>query len=182
MKKIKPSIFILIALLFCLVGCDSTTKQAVEQATKKYTKRSKFVYGERCHLKTQDALVKNLKDQGVYVIYWGDRIILNTPTEKLFNGRSLMFAEGATAILNNIAKLLLCYQKIAVKVTAYTDLLADKKSNQSFSGLQAEKITTYLSRRGIDSGFVFAVAGGRAKSAQRAGGSRRIEIATQKMP
>jgi len=164
---------------FSITACSKKTKSS--QST--FTPSAKIPpYGYLCPMNTRRDLISSLRQSGLKVVLWGDRIILTLPSDNFFNGRSLQVIPQSKVLLSQVAKLLACYQKEFVFVIAYTDLLSTDKLNKALSRLQAQEVMRYLEIYGANARVITAVGGGKTPVVDRAAGNRRIEVMTRKLP
>lgn len=138
-------------------------------------------------IQSHQSLVENLMYNGVEVVRVGDDIEIILPADKFFYPDSPNLNPNYYRVLNNVVRLLLCFDKVSVKVAAYTDNTGPWQRNLSLTRLQAQAVMNYLWTSGIDTRLIYAVGYGAASpiadNSTVAGqiANRRIEITLRKL-
>lgn len=133
-------------------------------------------------LSKQRTLVEELQSYGVLFFEVGDQITIVIPADVLFLPRSPMWNTKAFYILSKVIILVNRYEKLSVKVAAYTDSLGSPIRNKALSRQWAEDISHYFWKNGMDVRLLYAIGYGCEDSVatnQTAEGrkaNRRIEI------
>lgn len=133
-------------------------------------------------------LIERLRANGVQVIVLGDQISLTFPSERVFIGQTPASISSYNTVLNRIALLLRDYEKISVKVAAYTDAQECSERSLALTRAQARRIASYLWEQGVDARLLVAVGYGQTNpiaSNSTASGralNRRIEITLRQLP
>jgi outer membrane protein OmpA-like peptidoglycan-associated protein len=85
----------------------------------------------------------------------GDVFVLAIPKSKLFNKDSANFSANNNELLNNIAALLRCYEKVDVRVASY---ISDQNiyRAKSLARKEASQVVNYLWTKGIDARLAYA--------------------------
>jgi intracellular multiplication protein IcmN len=136
---------------------------------------------------SHQTLVDNLMYNGVQVIRVGDEIKIVLPADRFFYPFSANLNSNYFPILNRLVVLLRCFDKINVKVAAYTDDTQSWRRDLALTRLQAWMIMKYLWDSGIDARILYSVGYGNAfpianndtPLGQRM--NRRVEITLRKL-
>ena len=138
-------------------------------------------------ISAHQTLVDNLMYNGVQVIRVGDEIKIVLPADRFFYPDTANLNPNYFPVLNKLIVLLRCFDKINVKVSAYTDNIQSWRRDLSLTRLQAWMIMKYLWDSGIDArilysigyGSAFPIANNDTPLGQRM--NRRVEITLRKL-
>ncbi len=139
-------------------------------------------------LQQNQTLVQRIEDQGVKVVTVGDNVLLILPADKFFQPDSPNRIQMSDTTLNDIAGLLRGYEKVTVKVAAYSDTTCSPQRALALTQQQAQNVVDYLWARGIDTRIIFAKGYGSGHpisnnwSAYGRAQNRRIEITLRLLP
>lgn len=100
---------------------------------------------------TKKSIVKELQNQNIQYVEYGDTITLIVPTDKYFVFNSPRLNEVCYPGLNNIAKLIKLYPPTPVYVAGFTDNVGSSQHKQKMSQAQAETMMSYLWAQGVAS-------------------------------
>ncbi len=153
---------------------------------------SHWTYTKQTTAELRQNYIHALKGKGARVIKLGETVRIVVPTDNLFmyNSANLQ-SRGARSILKTAAKLMKTYQKVSVKVAAYSDNIphrGPKHRKQALTTRQAQVVASYLWSRGIDARMVYAKGYSKRRSvAWNATGwgrtiNRRVEISFRFYP
>lgn len=135
-------IFLIILLLISLVGCANENSE-FEPAPKPHDPAVWLLF--------------NLDDYIVQKpVKRGDFFILAIPRSDLFNRDSANFTSGSEKILNNVSSLMLCYDKLDVKVMSY--IFGENQNifrGKSLARKQSNQVVDYLWDKGIDARLAY---------------------------
>ncbi|WP_367607061.1 C-OmpA-like family protein CmpA [Legionella sp. W05-934-2] len=131
---------------------------------------------------SESYIIRQLENQSIQYIQYGDTHTLIIPTDKYFLINSANINDLAYPGLNNVAKLLNKYPDSQVFVAGFTDDIGSKLHQRKMSQAQAEAMLTFLWAYGISAqcldaegyGQKFAV--GDNKLIHGSAYNRRIEI------
>lgn len=98
---------------------------------------------------SEPAIIKQLEDQSVQYVQYGDTHTLIVPTDKYYLVNSATLNDLAYPGLNNIAKLLLKYPHSQVFVAGFTDEVGSKLHRHKMSQARAEAMLTFLWANGV---------------------------------
>jgi len=102
----------------------------------------------------EKALGEELRGTGVQVRREGDNLRLIMPGNITFSsGRSEIRADFYP-VLNSVGKVLVKFEKTAIKISGHTDSTGSATTNQSLSEQRASSVGQYLIGRGIKAGRV----------------------------
>lgn len=93
---------------------------------------------------TKNALLKELQDQDIQFIQYGDTLTLVVPTDKYFLFDSPHLKEICYPGLNNIIKLIKYYPNTPIFVAGFTDDVGTRHHKKMLSQAQAETMLTFL--------------------------------------
>ena len=139
-------------------------------------------YGEFCSQQTQCKLITALRNDGVSVYFYGDNIYLFVLTQNLFGDRQTFVKPDGGKVLDDIARLLSCYQKVSVRVTGFSGDLTAKEENIVLSKQQADAVVEYLWSKCIKARVIYARGGAIAAFNQHMSGQNHIMIETRRLP
>jgi hypothetical protein len=108
----------------------------------------------------------------------GDFIDITIPAEEIFSGNTENELKTPNTTLDNLGKLLQCYQKITVQVIVHTHRFEDAAANKMLEKEQGEAILNYFDKHDMDARFIVI------QSAEDHFATRQdfIEITTQRLP
>ena len=92
----------------------------------------------------QHALIKELSDQDIEYIAYGDTITLIVPTDRYFIANTPQLNDICYPGLNNIIRLLKYYPNNPVYVAGFTDNIGTRYHKKMLSQAQAETMITFL--------------------------------------
>ncbi len=98
---------------------------------------------------SESAIIKELEDQCVQYVQYGDTHTLIVPTDKYFVINSATLNDLAYPGLINIKKLLFKYPHSQIFVAGFTDDIGSKMHRRKLSQAQAEAMLTFLWANGI---------------------------------
>jgi outer membrane protein OmpA-like peptidoglycan-associated protein len=134
----------------------------------------------------QAYIVKQLEDEDIQFVEYGDTMTLVIPTDSYFenNSSNLNEISGVYQGLNNVVKLLRKYPKSnPINVAGFTDDSGDSDSQKILTQGQAETIATYLWANGIAATTTLKTEGygnnysvGSNQSTHSSSYNRRVEI------
>lgn len=105
---------------------------------------------------SKTGIIKELEDQCVQYVQYGDTRTLLVPTDKYFLYGSPRLNELAYPGLANIVKLLSFYPQSTVFVAGFTDDIGSKTRKQKLTQAQAEAMLTLLWANGIKAELLHA--------------------------
>lgn len=108
------------------------------------------------YIDSQTTLQDKLINRGANVIVLGDQVMIVMNSSRLFNGMTPDLKQTAYSTLDAMAQYINSYQKMLVKVAAYTDDVGDTRVNKIISQKQAEAITKYFTALGMDARLLVA--------------------------
>ena len=132
--------------------------------------------------------VQQLRDAGVQVIQLGETMRFVLLSSKLFNPDSANVRNSYRPVLRTLAKLLRLYDKVNVKIAAYTDNGGEIKRQQALTTRQAQVVASFLWACGIDARLEYAVGYNRQNpvgwngSLRGRNNNRRVEISFRFYP
>lgn len=132
-------------------------------------------------------LVEDLLYNGVQVIRVGDDVKIILPSDRFFYPQSSNLNPNYFPLLSEVAELLDSFDKISVRIAAYSGDEGDWRRNLSLTRLQAHTMLNYFVNAGIDARLVYAVGCGNAmpiateESAVGQSMNRRVEITLRKL-
>lgn len=91
-----------------------------------------------------------LSGSGVQVIREGDNIRLQLPGEITFATNSATIAQNFYPVLNDVAKVLVKYEKTTLLIEGHTDNTGAAEYNQQLSMNRASAVRNYLSTQAVD--------------------------------
>jgi len=136
----------------------------------------------------QQKYIKTLSYDDVQAVQLGETLRLIIPSDHLFNPDSANLQGDYRSTLVNIAKLLKTYNKVNVQVVAYTDNHSDRKRKIALTTRQAEVVSSFLWKQGIDARLLYSEGYGYLNpvdsnnTAEGRINNRRIEISFQFHP
>ncbi len=145
---------------------------------------------EPCSKSRQLALISYLHMHGVEVINVGEDFRVIIPSDLLFKPYSANFNCDYLPVIDGLAKLMWCFDKIDGMVAGFTDCCGEDQRNLMLSQLQAENVAKYLWRQGVDTrllhsrgfGVEYPIARQSLKNLYGRARNRRIEILFRHIP
>lgn len=107
-------------------------------------------------IESNQTLVQELLYAGVQIVRVGDDIRIILPSDRFFKKDSANLNPAYQATLSKVIIFIRAFQKVEVKVSAYTDNTGSWQRNLSLSQLQAKVIAYYLWRGNIDARILLA--------------------------
>ena len=130
-----------------------------------------------------------LTNRNVTVVVLGDQILIEIPSQHMFNAMTAELNPYAYSTLDMVVQLIARYPNMSVKVAAYTNAIGPKRINLALSQEQAAAVAKYLWRRGINTRLLSAVGYGGTNLVEKDsdddwghGENYRIEITLEKLP
>ncbi|OGT52826.1 MAG: hypothetical protein A3F17_05395 [Gammaproteobacteria bacterium RIFCSPHIGHO2_12_FULL_41_15] len=126
--------------------------------------------------------LNELRSDGVQVISLGETLRFVLSSDDLFNPGSANLKAGATGTLQTLARLVSTYDKVNIRIAAYTDNVGNAEQQRALTTRQAEVVSSFLWVQGIEARLEYAVGLGRAEpiasNSTSAGrhDNRRVEI------
>ena len=96
------------------------------------------------HKNSKKAIIKELNQQDIEFVQYGDTLTLIVPTDKYFEFNSPRLNELCYPGLINIIRLLKFYPCSPVYVAAFTDDIGSRRHKKKLSQAQAEAMLTFL--------------------------------------
>lgn len=101
--------------------------------------------------------IHQLRDNDVQVIKLGQTMRIVLFTDYLFNPNSANMQQRYRPVMRTLARLMHTYDKVTVKVAAYTNSGNNMKRAQALTTRQAQVVARYLWSRGINARLEYAV-------------------------
>lgn len=98
---------------------------------------------------SEPSIIKQLENQSIQYIQYGDTHTLIIPTDKYYLVNSANLNELAYPGLNNVMRLLLKYPHSQIYVAGFTDDIGSKRHQRKMSQARAEAMLTFLWANGI---------------------------------
>lgn len=139
------------------------------------------------YIDSNTSLQDQLDNRGVNIIVLGDQVLIVIPSARLFNPMSASINPSAYSTLSLVAKYINSYDKMLVKVSAYTNDLGSQSVNLSLSEQQAKAVAKYLLASGLDARLLYAAGYGGThlvdsnKTVWDGSDNYRIEITLEKL-
>lgn len=136
----------------------------------------------------RDTYIQELRDSGVQVIQLGETLRFVVPSDGVFNPGSANLIDNFRPTLKMLAHLMRTYDKVNVKVAAYTDNSETINHQQALTTRQAQVIASYLWAHGVDARLEYAVGYNRKNPVDSNGSdggrhnNRRVEISFRFYP
>lgn len=140
-----------------------------------------------CLEKDPDLLCK-VRHHQIQIERMGDNVLLILPSDHFFYGKSTHLNPNSYPALCDVIALINCFEKMEVRVVAYTDNGGCVEENNNLSRQQATNLASYLWQHGLDARFVYPAGNGQycpiANPCDAKGRSqnRRIEITLTHLP
>jgi outer membrane protein OmpA-like peptidoglycan-associated protein len=142
-----------------------------------------------CTLQERNRRIAYLTEHGVKIIHVGETITVVLPSDKLFHPGSSNLSPCYLPVLRVASDFIFCYEKMTVRVAAYTDgLCSSPRRDSALTQMQAEAVASALWCNGIDARLLCAVGCGSDSpiasniTAQGQLQNRRIEICFRYIP
>ncbi len=132
--------------------------------------------------------IRQLELNNVQVIHLGETMRLVLRSDDMFQPDSANLRDCARQTLVTVAQLLRLYEKVNVKVAAYTDEQGKYDRQQALTTRQAQVISTFLWSHGVDARLMYAVGFNRLNAVDWNGSAtgrsmnRRVEISFSYFP
>ena len=115
-----------------------------------------------CTIPERNRRIAYLTQHGVKIIQVGETITIVLPSDRLFYPDSANFNPCFLPILKVASDYIFCYEKISVKIGAYSDNNCSPFRNQILNQAQAQAVAKALWCNGIDARLLVAVGYGEA--------------------
>ena len=106
---------------------------------------------------TRRNYIEQLRANGVQVIKLGQTMRIVVLADYLFNPDSANIQRSYRPVMLTLARLMQTYDKVTVKVAAYTSAGNNIKRAQALTTRQAQVVASYLWSRGIDARLTYAL-------------------------
>lgn len=132
-------------------------------------------------------LEDDLRNRGVNLVELGDQLMIVIPSARLFSPMASQIRPEAFTTLYLVTKYINRFNKILVKIAAYTNDTGSPRVDISLSNEQAQSIAKFFLADGIDARLLYAVGYGGTHLVSRnaltwgASDNYRIEITLEKM-
>lgn len=139
------------------------------------------------YIDSEASLKDKLENRGATVIVLGDQIMIVMPSSRLFQPQSAELKADGYDTLGLVAGYVNSYNKMLVKVAAYTDRGGSKRIDLALSQQQAEQIERVLVLTGIDARVLYGVGYGPVRMVEQSSTgwsdneNYRIEITLEKL-
>lgn len=141
------------------------------------------------YLDSHATLKDKLANRNVTVVVLGDQILIEIPSQSLFNAMTAELSPYAYSTLDMVAQYINRYANMSVKISAYTNAMGPERINRALSQEQAESVMKYLWRRGINTRLLSAAGYGGTHLVDtnttmdwEHGENYRVEITLEKLP
>ncbi|KTD75543.1 type IVB secretion system protein IcmN/DotK [Legionella waltersii] len=127
-------------------------------------------------------LMNSLNKRGIKVVTVGQNYMISIPASAIFADQSPKINWGSYPLLNQIAKFLLQFRKVAITITSYSSKYVSVQRERALTLARSRVVADYLWSQGVDSRFIFTEGLGSDKpiTAYTEGGDQspnaRIEI------
>jgi flagellar motor protein MotB len=135
-----------------------------------------------CCLAKDPRLINKLHRDGVQVERMGDKVLIILPSDAFFFQKSTRLNPAYYPALTNVIAFINCYEKIEIKVAAYTDSCGCTEENLGLTRNQATNLASYLWNHGLDARLIYPVGYGEACPIGTDCHNRRIEITLTHLP
>ncbi len=108
------------------------------------------------YIDAHTTLVDRLENRGVSVVVLGDQVLIVVASSRLFQPASANLYPQAYSTLDMVAKFINQYDKVMVKISAYTNPLGPPNVNLALSQGQAHAVEKYLLETGMDARVIYA--------------------------
>jgi flagellar motor protein MotB len=141
-----------------------------------------------CTIVERNRRIAYLTEHGVKIIQVGETFTIVLPSDHIFYPCSANINPCFIPVLKAVSDLIFCYEKICVKIAAYTDPTASPLRDCVFTQAQAQAIAKVLWCHGIDTRLLTAVGYGSDYPIASNGTSigrmqnRRVEICFRYIP
>lgn len=110
-----------------------------------------------CTIPERNRRIAYLTQHGVKIIHVGETITVVLPSDKLFYPDSANLNPCYIPVLKVASDFIFCYEKMTVRIGAYTDCMCSPFRNSVLTQAQAQTIAKTLWCNGIDARLLFAV-------------------------
>jgi outer membrane protein OmpA-like peptidoglycan-associated protein len=139
-----------IRLFFCSILTVSVTMTLTACAAPRLT-----IDSARCNaLLLQARMASVLDSKGIQVVRLGEEVTLILPAGKFFNKGSNNLHN--TEDLDQIVKFLNAYPTEGIQIKGYTDTVGNYRRNFALSRAQAQAVSSYLFRHGLNTRLISA--------------------------
>lgn len=166
--------FYFLVVVFSLTGC--ATKSIDRPAPQVTLAERRMIY------------IDQLREDGVQVIQLGETIRLVLSSDALFNHDSANIRREFNPVLTVLADLINTYDKVEVKVAAYTDNRDEIARQRALTARQSQVVANFLWSHDIDARLTDAVGYNRQNAVDWNGSAmgrhhnRRVEISFRFYP
>lgn len=112
--------------------------------------------GVGAYVDAHTTLEDRLENRGVSLVTLGDQMLIVIPSQRIFEPDTANISPEAYSTLNMVTQYINRYDKILVKVAAYTAPLEPKEIELAFSREQAHNVLRYLQEAGMDARVYYA--------------------------
>lgn len=170
----------LLSLFFCLIlpGCYNECPYECPALSPGYCKIPKRC----CCLEKDPKLINKLHQDGVQLERMGDKVLIILPSDIFFYRKSTHLNPVYYPVLTNVITFINCYEKIEIKVAAYTDSCGCTEENLGLTRNQATNLASYLWNHGLDARLIYPVGYGESCPIGTDSHNRRIEITLTHLP
>lgn len=138
------------------------------------------------YIDSQASLKDKLENRGATIVVLGDQILIALPSSRLFNILTPELKPGAIETLALTAQYINSYQKMLVKVSAYTNDTGSRRIDLALSQQQAAKIEKALVLSGVNARVLYAEGYGSSHLVEKnsldwESDNYRIEITLEKL-
>ncbi len=110
-----------------------------------------------CAIPERNRRIAYLIQHGVKIIHVGETITVVLPSDKLFYADSANLNPCFKEVLRVASEFIFCYEKMTVRVAAYTDCRCSPFRNGILTLVQAQAVARELWCNGIDARLLYAV-------------------------
>lgn len=140
------------------------------------------------YIDSQANVQDKLENRGATVVVLGDQILIVLPSSRLFQAMTAELKPDAYTTLGMVARYVNNYDKMLVKVSAYTNDTGSPRVDLALSQQQAANVERVLLLKGMDARVVYAAGYGGTHLVERnssdwdGSDNYRIEITLEKLP
>jgi outer membrane protein OmpA-like peptidoglycan-associated protein len=140
------------------------------------------------YIDAHTTLADKIINRGGKVIVLGDQVMIEFPSNRLFEDTTSNLTPYAYSTLDLVAELISGYPNMSVRVAAYTRSTDPAGVSRALSQQQADNIVRYMWRRGINTRMISAMGMGGIRPVSpdswgwAFGENYRIEITLEKLP
>lgn len=106
-----------------------------------------------------DATIKKyltyFNKRGIKVITVGQNYLISIPASRLFADQSPHLTWASYKLLNDVAKFLKQFRKIAINITSYSSKYISVQREHALTLARSRVVSEYLWSQGVDSRFIF---------------------------